>query len=154
MELRYGFICDERCKEIDSWKIRDPYGYGKFYTAERDDFVANEDESILFCHAFMPRHDDREGNHETYLYINRDKFYFVNYIKFDFHDEERDGEMYRIGKINILKKDFIQKAFNMDEVLNVLKALIAKNVENSVCLPNFKRIYEFAFYLMGKKSNE
>lgn len=42
MELRYGFISDERCKEIDSGEIRDPYGYGKVYTAERDDFVANE----------------------------------------------------------------------------------------------------------------
>ena len=149
MELRYGFISDERCKEIDSWKIKDPYGYGKIYTAEREDFVANEDETILFCHAFMPRHDDREGNHETYLYINKDEYHFVNYVTFDFHDEERFGEMYRIGKINILEKDFIQKTLNKDEVLKILKALIAKNVENSVRLPNFKRIYEFTFYYKG-----
>lgn len=151
MKLRYGFISDERCKEINSWKIKDPYGYGKVYTAERDDFVANEDESILFCHAFMPRHDDREGNHETYLYINKDEYHFVNYVQFDFRDEERFGEMYRIGKINILENDFIRKTLNKDEVLKILKALIAKNVENSVCLPNFKRIYEFTFYYSGQE---
>lgn len=151
MELRYGFISDERCKEINSWTIRDPYGYGEIYTAEREYFVTNEDETILFCHAFMPRHDDREGNHETYLYINKDEYHFVNYVQFDFRDEERFGEMHRIGKINILENDFIQKTLNKDEVLKILKALIAKNVENSVCLPNFKRIYEFTFYYSGEE---
>lgn len=151
MELRYGFISDERCKEINSWKIRDPYGYGEIYTAEREYFVTNEDETILFCHAFMPRHDDREGNHETYLYINKDEYHFVNYFKFDFHDEERAGEMYRIGKINILEKGFIENNFNKKEQLKILKELITKKEENAVRSKYFKRIYEFTFYYDGEK---
>lgn len=69
MQLRYGFISDERCKEINSWKIRDPYGYGEFYTAEREDFVTNEDESILFCHAFMPRDTTTEKEIMKHIYI-------------------------------------------------------------------------------------
>lgn len=60
MEFEYRKISDERCKEIDSWEIHDPYGYGLVFTAEKEDFVTNKDESILFCHAFMPRHDDSD----------------------------------------------------------------------------------------------
>lgn len=100
---------------------------------------------------YAKRHDDREGNHETYLYINKEEYHFINYVKFDFRDEERFGEMYRIGKINILENDFIQKTLNKDEVLKILKVLIAKNIENSVCLPNFRRIYEFTFYYNGEE---
>ena len=132
MKLKYGLISDERCKEINSWKIKDPYGYGEIYTAERDYFVANEDESILFCHAFMPRHDDREGNHETYLYINKDEHHFVNYVKFNFYDEERAGEMYRIGKIDIMEKDFIKNNPHKNDELKILKEIIAKKEENAV----------------------
>lgn len=60
MEFEYRKISDEICKEIDSWEIHDPYGYGLVFTAEKEDFVTNKDESILFCHAFMPRHDDSD----------------------------------------------------------------------------------------------
>ncbi len=141
MELKFGLISKERCDEVDSWRIRDPYGYREYFMAEREYFVTNEDETILFCHAFMPRHDDREGNHETYLYIYQNKYHFVNYVKFDFHDEERDGAMYRVGKINVLKKDFIERNPNKKEELRILKELITKKEEHAVCSKYFKRIY-------------
>lgn len=151
MELRYGLISDERCKEIDSWEIRDPYGYGEIYSAERDYFVANEDESILFCHAFMPRHDDRERNKETFLYINQDEYHFVNYNNYNIYDEERNGEIYRIETVKIYKSEFIDKSLNKKELLLILKELIIKKEEHSVRIPNFKRNYEFTFYYDGEE---
>lgn len=69
MELEYGEICEERCREIDSWEIHDPYGYGEVFTAERIKFVTNEDESILFYCAFMPTHDDYDRYYSIYLLI-------------------------------------------------------------------------------------
>ncbi len=151
MELRYGMISDERCKEIDSWKIRDPYGYGEIYTAERDYFVANEDESILFCLAFMPIPADRERFYETFLYINADKHYLMSYNNYNIYDEERSGEMYRIETVEIDKNEFIDKSLNKKEVLLILKELIIKKEEHSVRIPNFKRIYEFTFYYDGEE---
>lgn len=52
MEFRYGCISDKRCAEINSWRIPDPYGYGKKYHADGDYLVTNEDESILFLEHF------------------------------------------------------------------------------------------------------
>lgn len=151
MELRYGFISDERCKEIDSWKIRDPYGYGKIYTAERDYFVANEDETILFCHAFMPRHDDRERNHDTFLYINKEQYNFISYNNYDIHDEEREGEMYRIENVEIFKNNFIEDHSNKKEILALIKALIIKNEEHTICSPRLRRICKITVYYDGEE---
>lgn len=34
-EFEYRKISEERCKEIDSWEIHDPYGYGTLFTAKK-----------------------------------------------------------------------------------------------------------------------
>lgn len=151
MELRFGLISEERCKEIDNWNIYDPYGYGKKLSTHGNYWVFNEDESILFCHAFIPRHDDRERNRETFLYINGSEYHFVNFNNYEIYDEERNGEMYRIEKVEIFKCDFIEKSSNKKEVLRILKSLISKDEENSVFFPDFKRIYEFTFYYDGEE---
>ncbi len=39
MEFEYREISEERCKEIDSWEIRDSYGCGKAYAAERKNLL-------------------------------------------------------------------------------------------------------------------
>ncbi len=151
MELKYGLISRERCDEIDGWKITDPYGYGDKLSTHGNYWVYSEDESILFCHAFMPRHDDWEGNKETFLYINKTEYHFVNYNNYNIYDEERNGEMYRIETVEIYENDFIEEKLNKKEILEIIKSLITKKEEHSVRLPNFKRIYEFTFYYKGEE---
>lgn len=94
MELKYGLISRERCDEIDSWEIKDPYGYGDKLSTHGNYWVYNEDESILFCHAFMPRHDDREKHHETYLYVNGKQTYFIHYVVDDVKTEDDDKKWF------------------------------------------------------------
>ncbi len=151
MKLRFGLISEDRCNEIDSWNIKDPYGYDKRLSTHGNYWVYNNDESILFCHAFMPRHDDREGNGETFLYINGSEYHFINFNNYEINDEERNGELYRVEKVEIFKSDFIEKSSNKKEVLRIFKSLISKDEENSVFLPDFKRIYEFTFYYDGEE---
>lgn len=123
MELRYGFINDERCKEIDSWKIKDPYGYGEIYTAEREYFVTNEDETILFCHAFSARHDDISEN--TFLY--NDSYIFIEHHNYGFIHFDRKvntvGE-YRYINICIPKEQSIEQHADKIKLLMILKEMI------------------------------
>lgn len=151
MKLKYGLISKGRCDEIDSWEIKDPYGYGNKLSTHGNDWAFNEDETILFCHAFMPRHDDRERNKETFLYINQDEYHFVNYHNYNIYDEKRNGEMYRIETVEIYKSDFIEKSLNKKELLIILKQLITKIEEHAVRSKYIKRIYEFTFYYDGEK---
>ena len=121
MKLKYGLISKERCDEIDSWKIKDPYGYGDKLSTHGNYWVYNEDESILFCHAFMPRHDDRETNHETYLYVNGKQTYFINYIVDDVKTEDDDKEWF--VTVTIMRCS----AFSIKDknILSILKAVIS-----------------------------
>lgn len=125
-EFEYRKISEERCKEIDSWEIHDPYGYGWVFTAEKEDFVTNMEESILFCHAFGPRHDDREWENETYLFIMNKEYHIVNYIM---QHAELIGENSWIIYVKILEKDFINNCG--DRVLNILKEVLSVFIKKS-----------------------
>jgi len=151
-KFRYGFISKKRCKEICKMKIGDPYSCSPYFDANREYFVANKDESLLFCHAFSPRHDMRDTHpYEIFLYIIENDFYYIKYEDHEVYDEERNKIMYRIETINIFKNEFIDKRNDKEYVLSNLKAMISKNEENSVWLPNFKRVYEFTFYYDGEE---
>lgn len=81
MELERRMISEKRCKEISGWKIHDPYPYGspnpgRIFTAERHYFVTNKDESILFCHAFSPRHEVYNEYDPIYLLIENNDYHF------------------------------------------------------------------------------
>lgn len=125
MELRYGFISAERCKEIDSWRIRDPYGYREYFTAERVYFVANEDESFLFCHAFRARHDDISENaflyNDTYIFIKHH-----NYCLIHFDRQVNTDEEYKYINIYIPQEQFIEQHTEKAAILMILKKMITK----------------------------
>ena len=151
MELEYRKISEERCKEIDSWEIRDPYGYGKIFTAEREDFVTNADESILFCHAFMPRHDDSD-KYEYFLFIRNDEYYLMVYDFASMTDDETGPTLIRNEDIVILENEFIEKSENKKELLGILKAVISKYEENCCRLPVARTWkYTFRFTYKGEK---
>ena len=81
MELERRMISEKRCKEISGWKIHDPYPHGspnpgRIFTAERHYFVTNKDESILFCHAFSPRHEVYNEYDPIYLLIENNDYHF------------------------------------------------------------------------------
>lgn len=145
MKFKYRMISEERCKEIDSWEIRDPYGYGKIFTAEKIKFVTNMDESILFCHTFSPRHDDREGNHESYLFVMDKEYHMVNHIVKNITVSD---ELNWIVYVNILENDFIDNCD--DKVMSILKKVI------SVFVKKFRREtpgehFEYHFYYRGEE---
>lgn len=152
MELEYREISEERCKEIDSWEIRDPYGYGKIFTAEREDFVTNDDESILFCCAFMPTHDDYDRYDSVYLLIRGQEFNFVRY-DFESVTDDKSGPIpIRNENIMILEEKYIEESTNKKELLDVIKAVISKYEENSCWLKIAReREYRFEFTYKGKK---
>ena len=145
MKIEYREISEERCKEIDSWEIRAPYGYGGIFTAERQNFVTNEDESILFCHAFMPRHDDRERNDEAYLFVKGKEYHLVNYV---LEDVKTISENNWIIYINIIEKDFINNCD--DKVLSILKKMISIFIKKSRLEIPGEHI-EYHFYYKGQE---
>ncbi len=143
MEFEYREISEERCKEIDSWEIHDPYGYGLVFTAEREDFVTNKDESILFCHAFMPTHDDSD-KYEYCLFIWNDEY---NLMVYDFEsvtDDKSGLIQIRNEDIVILENEFIEKSENKKELLGILKAMISKYEENC-CRLAIARTWKYNF---------
>lgn len=145
MELEYREISEERCKEIDSWEIHDSYGYGSVFTAEREDFVTNADESILFGHAFMPRHDDRESNDETYLFVQGKEHHIVNYVV---DDVKTISENSWIVYVNIIEKDFINNGNN--ELIGILKRMISIFIKKSrLEIPG--ECIEYHFYYKGEE---
>lgn len=152
MEFRYGLISEERCNEIDSWKVQDPYGYGNKLSTHGNYWVANEDESILFCHAFMPRHDDRVDKYEVFLFINKSEYHFVTYGYESVIDEKIGEKRIRNENIAISEEKFIDKNTNMKELLKLLSSLISKYEENKCELKIAReREYRFAFTYKGEE---
>ena len=107
--------------------------------------MTNEDESILFCRAFMSRHDDREGNYESYLFIVGENYNIVNYTV---EDITKIDEKNWIFNICILENEFISKCDN--EVIKTLKKVIP------VFIKKFRREmpgehFKYHFYYKGKE---
>ncbi len=151
MEFEYRKISEERCKEIDSWEIHDPYGYGKVFKAERVNFVTSMDESLLFCQAFMPRHDDVSLGVKgfTYLFVEGNDYYLFEFECKDVKDNEIDGIKHRYMKINILKQNFIEESENKRELLDILKSMISKYEEN-FCRLAIARTWKYNFVFTYK----
>lgn len=147
MEFEYRGISEERCKEINNWRIRDPYGYGKFFMAESTRFVTNKDESILFCRSFRPRHDDvgLGITQSTYLLVVNKSYYAIDYHVDNIiaHDDKHWHFI-----VSIMERDFIDE--NRNELLNMLKNVI------SIFLKKHRRErpgeeFEYQFFYKGEE---
>lgn len=152
MKFKYREISEERCKEIDSWEICDPYGYGNKLSTHGNYLVSDEDESILFCHAFMPRHDDREDKYEVFLFIDNSKYYFITYGYESVIDEQIGETRIRNENIMIKEEKFINESMNKIELLELLKILISKYEENKCDLKIARgTVYHFKFTYKGEE---
>ena len=151
-ELEYREISEERCKEINSWKIQDPYGDGKIFTAEGKDFVTNRDESILFCRAFRPRTELIGEYHIVYLFIKNEEYHFVSYELISYSDEKRGSISVRNEEIGIFKEEFIERSEEQQGLLTLLNCLISK-FEAEFCVLEEVRTMEhhFKFYYKGEE---
>ena len=153
MEFRYGRISDERCAEINSWRIPDPYRYGEKYDADGEYLVTNEDESILFFRAFSPTRDDREYYKDAYMLIYKNEYYYI-YIDDGLpvgHYEERNGVQYWVDKIDFLHSEAIEKSQEKPTILKLLKRLYQRFRECVKRTRGPKPIYEFTFYYDGEE---
>ena len=152
MEFRYGCISDERCAEINSWRIPDPYGYGKKYHADGDYLVTNEDESILFFRAFSPRADEIEYYKKAYMLIYKNEYYYI-YISREGvgHYEERNEVQYWVDKIDFLYSEAIEKSQEKSTILKLLKRVYQRYRECFKRTRGPKPIYEFTFYYNGEE---
>ncbi len=153
MEFRYDRISDERCAEINSWRIPDPYGHGEKYDADGDYLVTNEDESILFIWAFMPRADEREYYKDAYMLIYKNEYYYI-YIDDGLpvgHYEERNGVQYWVDKIDFLHSEAIEKSQEKSTILKLLKRVYQRFRECVKRTRGPKPIYEFTFYYNGEE---
>ncbi len=152
MEFRYGCISDERCAEINSWRIPDPYGYGKKYHADGDYLVTNEDESILFVWAFSPRADEMEYYKVSYMLIYKNEYYYI-YIDAGTvgHYEERSGVQYWVDKIDFLYSEAIEKSQEKPTILKLLKRVYQRYRECCKRTRGPQPIYEFTFYYNGEE---
>ena len=146
-EFEYRGISKKRCKEIDSRRLQDPYGYGEILMAENERFVTNKDESILFCLAFMPNHDDIDlgVTQRTYLLVVNKSHYMIH---FNVDDMKAIGPKHRFYKVVISEKDYIDE--NRDALLNILKRVIAVYIKKHRReMPN--EHFEYLFYYKGEK---
>ena len=151
MEFRYGRISDERCAEINSWRIPDPYGYGKKYNASGDFLVTNEDETILFCWAFIPRTDEIDHYKDSYVLIYKNEYYYIYANGIDGHYEERNGVQYWVEAIDFLYSEAIEKSQEKPIILKLLKRLYQRYEECFSQARGPKPIYEFTFYYNGEE---
>ncbi len=152
MEFRYGCISDDKCAEINSWRIPDPYGYGKKYNASGNFLVTNEDESILFFIAFSPRADEIEYYNDAYMLIYKNEYYYI-YIARGYvgHYEERSGVQYWIDKIDFLYSEAIEKSQEKPTILRLLKRVYQRYRECCKRTRGPQPIYEFTFYYNGEE---
>lgn len=147
MEFQYKEISRKRCKEIDKWKLQDPYGYGEIFTAENEYFVTNKDESILFCCPFIPRHDDVDVGitQRTYLLVVDKSYYIIN---FHVDDVKAFGDNHWCITVSILEKDYINE--NCNELLSILKKVIAVFLKKHR-LERLDEHFEYKFYYRGEE---
>ncbi len=152
MKFSYGAISWRRCKEIEKWDIYDPYGYGEKLLAHGNYFIHNKDESILFCEAFRPNHDDRDLGicYSEFILIIKQKFYRVVYDVTDVSKEERNGILYIKMTVDVLKDDFVGNGIDKKESLAILKKVITEKVEKRLLKRDgVKRIYGITFCYKG-----
>ena len=151
-ELEYRKIKRRRCKEIDNWKIEDPYGDGKIFTAEGEKFVTNKNESVLFCHAFSPRAELVGEYDAVFLFIKNKEYHFVRRNLLSYADEKKGSTSVRNKEIAILEEEFIEKSKEKKELLELLKCLISK-YETEFCILERVRAMEhhFKFYYKGEE---
>lgn len=152
IEFEKRKISEERCKEIDRWNIQNPLrsGMKQVFTAERQYFVTNKDESILFCHAFSPRYDDRDGpNYEQIVFllcINKE-YRFIRYTHKSIEDDRSGFAPVRNEEIIILEEEFIEKSEEKEDLLELLKCLISKYEKEYSMLDEIRAMeYHFKFY--------
>ena len=151
-------ISEERCKEIDDLNIQNPLNSGmrQVFTAERNYFITNEDESILFCYAFMPRHpDDRDGpnyEHNVFLLFINKEYRFVRYDLESVTDDRSGFVPIRNEDISILKEEFIEKSTEKEKLLDLIKRLISKYEKEYSRLDEIRSMeYHFRFYYEGEE---
>ncbi|MBR1693196.1 MAG: hypothetical protein IJ711_10565 [Lachnospiraceae bacterium] len=136
MEFKYSHISEERCREIDSWNIKNPYQYPGGANSKLNPWnkkwVFNEDETILYCQAFRPyREDWTKDTHIKYLYIDKKEYFLFEYDTSDIHVECKEGKEYCIGKVKIFKNENIDNYADKKELLKTLKAMILIDCEHT-----------------------
>ena len=150
MKLKYREIKRRRCKEIDRWKIKDPYGDGTIFTAEGEKFVTNWNESVLFCHAFSPRSEVSNEHYAVFLFIKNKEYNFVRYDLISYADEKRGSTSVRYEDFVILEEEFIEKSNEKKELLELLKCLISKYELEFCVLEEIRAMeHQFKFYYKG-----
>ena len=150
MEFEYRLLSEERCKEIDSLNIMDPYGDGKRLSTRGFYWVSNADESILFFRAFSPRHDNLEGNRTAFLFFNRNEYHFIYYDLIDVKDFVVNELEYRYLNINILESEYIENCAEKHSLLFLLKELISVCEKNRIRSRNFCKEYVMEFEYKGE----
>ena len=94
----------------------------------------------------MPRHDDRERNHENYLYVNGKQNYFINYIVDDVKTENDDKKWF--VTVTIMRCSAFSR--NDKKILSILKAVISVFIQKHRCeMPG--ETFAFKFFMMGRK---
>ena len=150
MEFEYRLLSEERCKEIDSLNIMDPYGYGKLLYASKIPWITNNDETILFCCAFFPRHDDLEGHRISYLFFENNNYCFIDFKGFDVNDTESNGIEYRNMKIDILENEFIERSAEKEHLLSLLKDVIGNYEKKHIRSKKFNKQFVIEFTYRGE----
>ena len=150
MDFEYRLLSEERCKEIDSLNIMDPYGDGKRLSTRGFYWVSNADESILFFLAFSPRHDNLEGNRTAFLFFTRNEYHFIDYKCIDVKDTESNGIEYRNMKIDILENAFIEQSTEKEHLLSLLKDVIGNYEKKHIRSKKFNKQFMFEFTYKGE----
>lgn len=113
--------------------------------------MANKDEPVLFCEAFMPRHDDREDKYEVFLFIDNSEYDFITYGYESVIDEQIGETRIRNENIMITEAKFINESINKIELIELLKILISKYEENKCELKITRETeYRFKFTYKGE----
>lgn len=148
-DFTFGYISEERCKQINSCKIVDPYRQNPYFDAVGHFFVKNVDESVLFCRGFSSRVHD-ESTYIVYIYFLKNEYHFIEFEFYDISDIEQEGKSLRCTKIGIKKYDFIEKMENKKEQLRILADAVSTFDRRSYFVP-VNRIFQYNIFYDGEE---
>ncbi|MCM1081870.1 MAG: hypothetical protein NC393_01815 [Clostridium sp.] len=148
-DFTFGYISEERCKQINSCKISDPYRQNPYFDAMGHFFVKNVDESVLFCRGFSSR-EWNENRYIVYIYFLKNEYHFIEFEFYDISDIEQEGKAFRYTKIGIKKYDFIEKLENKKEQLRILADAVSTFDRRSYFVP-VNRIFRYKVFYDGEE---
>ena len=125
MRFERRYISHERCEEINRMNIVCPWSNEVFRMEEDEDFITNEDESIIYGMAFSPRPQEMAYvDHKYYYLLVKGAQYFLHALKLVSQKTEKiDGVLHVSEILELPDDEKINSAEDKDHIIDLINFL-------------------------------